>query len=48
MKKRKRIKNYTRKEFSCLSFSRMFTLPENVRAGEIDADQKWRVEHCIT
>lgn len=30
-------KNYTRKEFSCMSFSRMFTLPENVKDGEIDA-----------
>ena len=30
-------KNYTRKEFSCMSFSRLFTLPENVKDGEIDA-----------
>ncbi|MBK7442996.1 MAG: Hsp20/alpha crystallin family protein [Bacteroidetes bacterium] len=38
--KKEEDKNYTRKEFSCLSFSRMFTLPENVRAGEIDAEYK--------
>ncbi|MDX1446704.1 Hsp20/alpha crystallin family protein [Lishizhenia sp.] len=30
-------KNYTRKEFSSKSFSKSFTLPENVDANHIDA-----------
>ncbi len=36
----KKEKNYTRKEFSCESFERMFTLPENVNEIEIDAAYK--------
>jgi HSP20 family protein len=38
--KKEENKNYTRKEFSSLSFSRMFTLPENVDAAGIDAEYK--------
>lgn len=32
--------NYTRKEFSCASFTRTFTLPENVKEEDIDAKYK--------
>ena len=45
--KKEEEKNYTRKEFSCMSFSRMFTLPENVKDGEIDAEYKNGVLNII-
>lgn len=40
-------KNYTRKEFSVSSFSRMFNLPDNVKDNEIDAEYKNGVLHLI-
>ena len=45
--KKEEAKNYTRKEFSCTSFSRLFTLPENVKDGEIDAEYKNGVLNII-
>ncbi len=45
--KKEETKNYTRKEFSCTSFSRLFTLPENVKDGEIDAEYKNGVLNII-
>lgn len=45
--KQEETKSYTRKEFSCTSFSRLFTLPENVKNGEIDAEYKNGVLHII-
>lgn len=44
-KKEEVKKNYTRKEFSISAFSRMFTLPENVRENEIGAEYKNGVLH---
>lgn len=38
--KKEEDKNYYRKEFSCSSFSRMFSLPEGVKDVEIDAVYK--------
>lgn len=46
-KKEEVKKNYTRKEFSVSAFSRMFTLPENVKESEIDAEYKNGVLHMI-
>ncbi len=46
-KKEEVKKNYTRKEFSVSSFSRMFTLPDNVKENEIDAIYKDGVLHLV-
>lgn len=45
--KKEENKNYTRKEFSSMSFSRLFTLPENVKEGEIVAEYKNGVLHIL-
>ena len=38
--KEEKEKNYTRREFSCESFSRMFSLPEDIKEGNIEAEYK--------
>lgn len=35
--KKEEQKNYTRKEFSCKSFRKSFTLPENVKENDVTA-----------
>ncbi|MEZ5013800.1 MAG: Hsp20/alpha crystallin family protein [Chitinophagales bacterium] len=43
--KEEKEKNYTRREFSTTSFSRMFTLPEDVGEGDILAEYNDGVLH---
>lgn len=45
--KKEEKKNYTRKEFSSRSFSRNFTLPQNVREDDISANYEDGVLHLI-
>lgn len=40
VEKEEKEKNYTRREFSCESFSRMFSLPEDIKEGNIEAEYK--------
>ncbi len=40
LEKEEKEKNYTRREFSCESFSRMFSLPDDVKDGNIEAEYK--------